>query len=474
MLKHIKHIIRLATCTTIILTNISTVIHAEETTSNYQEAIATSTNKLNMRSGPGTSYDIVHQLNPQESVYIMEADSTLEGWTEVSTKDNIKGYVSSKYISESQSSQIETYTTDFDDKFYKTLGYMFSPLTHVFTACYLYLVEASPIIVIVIFVLIGLLEARLIYLLRKKYQNPLYNSVKPAVWTLIITFLLTRPIYNISMTYSIGKWNMLIAILMLLSTSCLMLHAAWRIQQCGMTPGWKIKNNSRKYNTGRWIGNILWGLLLIPIGKAWFKLWEEFYYRIPDSWGYWVFMFLGFLVINMCIAYLVWPFIVKHLFHIANQGIVQIMSILMLGGIAYAEYHILGCSYKGFKFWIGLFILFILTVNTYGRLWCYILEHRCPYCHHFAGICTAVKELGVTREVSQHTESENPWNINQHNYNAIIVDTEKTTEKTTFIRHWVTFHQCTHCFNEWEVHHSEIIGEYTRVIEQKWTELIFR
>ena len=100
MLKHIKHIIRLVTCTTIILTNISTVIHAEETTSNYQEAIVTSTNKLNMRSGPGTSYDIVHQLNPQESVYIMEADSTLEGWTEVSTKDNIKGYVSSKYIRE--------------------------------------------------------------------------------------------------------------------------------------------------------------------------------------------------------------------------------------------------------------------------------------------------------------------------------------------------------------------------------------
>lgn len=471
MFKHIKYIICLVI--SILMLAVPGIIHAEEATSDYPEAIVTSTNKLNMRSGPGTGYDIVHQLNPQESVYVMKADSALEGWTEVLTKDNIKGYVSSKYLSEHQSSQTIS-STEFDDKFYKTLANVLSPLTYLFTVCYLYLIEASTVTIIIIFTLIGLLEAGLIYLLKKKYSSPFYNSAKPAAWTLVITFLLTRPIYNISMTYTISKWDMLISVLMLLSTSCLMLHAAWRIQQCGMIMGWKINPKSRKYNTGRWIGNILWGLLLIPIGKTWFALWEDFYYRIPDGWGYWALMFLGFLVVNLCIAYQVWPFIVKYLFHIANQGIVHIMSILMIGGIAYAEYHILGCSYEGLKFWIGLFVLFLLTVNTYGWLWYYIKEHRCANCHRFAGICTAVKELGITRQVSQRTESENPWNINQHNYNAIVVDAEKTTETTTFIRHWVTYHQCTNCFNEWEVHHSEIMGEYTRVIEQKWTEIFFR
>lgn len=471
MFKHIKYIICLVI--SILMLAVPGIIHAEEATSDYPEAIVTSTNKLNMRSGPGTGYDIVHQLNPQESVYVMKADSALEGWTEVLTKDNIKGYVSSKYLSEHQSSQTIS-STEFDDKFYKTLANVLSPLTYLFTVCYLYLIEASTVTIIIIFTLIGLLEAGLIYLLKKKYSSPFYNSAKPAAWTLVITFLLTRPIYNISMTYTISKWDMLISVLMLLSTSCLMLHAAWRIQQCGMIMGMKINPKSRKYNTGRWIGNILWGLLLIPIGKTWFALWEDFYYRIPDGWGYWALMFLGFLVVNLCIAYQVWPFIVKYLFHIANQGIVHIMSILMIGGIAYAEYHILGCSYEGLKFWIGLFVLFLLTVNTYGWLWYYIQEHRCANCHRFAGICTAVKELGITRQVSQRTESENPWNINQHNYNAIVVDAEKTTETTTFIRHWVTYHQCTNCFNEWEVHHSEIMGEYTRVIEQKWTEIFFR
>lgn len=469
----LNYILRL-TIFFIMLVSIPSVIHAENSVNGYPEAVVTSTNKLNMRSGPGISYDIIHQLSPQESVFVINAEISAEGWIEILTKDSIKGYVSSKYISVSQSSQTPIHTTDFDDKFYKTLGYMLSPLSYLFTTCYFYLIEASPITVIVIFILIGLLEAGLIYLLRKKYQNPMYSSSTPAVWTLIITFILTRPIYNLCMTYTIGRWNMLVAILMLLSTSCLMLHAAWRIQQCGMILGQRINPKSRKYNIGRWIGNILWGLLLIPIGKTWFALWEGFYYRIPDGWVYWVLMSIGFLIVNLCIAYLIWPFIVKHLFHIANQGIVHIMSILMLGGIAYAEYHILGCSYEGLKFWIGLFFLFLLTVNTYGRLWNYILEHRCSICHRFAGICTAVKELGVTRKVSQRTESENPLNINQHNYNAVVVDAEKTTETTTFIRHWVTYHQCTNCFSEWEVHHSEIMGEYTRVIEQKWTEIYFR
>lgn len=471
MLKHIRYIICFAT--SIFMLAVPGIIHAEEATSDYLEATVTSTNKLNMRSGPGTGYDIVHQLNPQESVYVMKADSALEGWTEVLTKDNIKGYVSSKYLSEHQSSQTIS-STEFDDKFYKTLANVLSPLTYLFTVCYLYLIEASTVTIIIIFTLIGLLEAGLIYLLKKKYSSPFYNSAKPAAWTLVITFLLTRPIYNISMTYTISKWDMLISVLMLLSTSCLMLHAAWRIQQCGMIMGWKINPKSRKYNTGRWIGNILWGLLLIPIGKTWFALWEDFYYRIPDGWGYWALMFLGFLVVNLCIAYMIWPFIVKYLFHIANHGIVHIMSVLVIGGIAYAEYHILGCSYEGLKFWIGLFVLFLLTVNTYGWLWYYIQEHRCANCHRFAGICTAVKELGITRQVSQRTESENPWNITPHNSGAFVKDAERTTETTTFTWHWVSCHKCLHCCNEWEVHHSVPMGETSRVIGQKWTEIFFR
>lgn len=471
MLKHIKRIICLTTY--ILMLAIPGTVHAEKSVNSYPEATVTSINKLNMRSGPDTGYDVVHQLNPQESVYIVDADTIHAGWTKVLTKDNIKGYVSSKYLSEKQPSQPNN-SSDLDDKLYKTISYMFSPLTYLFSTCYLYLLKASPIVVIFIFLLVGLLEAGLIYLLRKKYQDPFYNSAKPAAWTLIITFLLTRPIYNISLTYTIDKWDMLISVLMLLSTSCLMLHAAWRIQRCGMNPYWKIDPNSRKYNTGRWIGNILWGFLLFPIGKLWFALWDDFYFRLPGGWGYWVLMFLCFLVINLCIAYLIWPFIVKHLFYIANQGIVHIMSILMLGGIIYGEYHILGCSYEGVKFWIGLYVLFLLTLYTYGWLWNYILEHRCPTCHLFDGICTAVKELGITRQVSEHTESENPYNINQRNYNAIVVDAERTTEKTTIIRHWATYHQCPHCFTKWEVRHSEIMGEYTRVIGQKWREIFFR
>ena len=471
MLKHTKYIIFLTI--SILMLASPGIIHAEEAVGKYPEATVTSTKKLNMRSGPGTGYGIVHQLNPQESVYVMKADSTSEGWTEILTKDHIKGYVSSKYLLGHQSPQTIG-SSDFDDKLDKVLGYMFSPFTYLFTNIYIYLVKAPPALTVVIFILIGLVEAWLIDLLREKYRYPFYDSAKPATWTLVITFLLTRPIYNISMIYTSGKWEMLVAVLMLLSTSCLMLHAAWRIQQCGMIMGMKINPKSRKYNTGRWIGNILWGLLLIPIGKTWFALWEDFYYRIPDGWGYWALMFLGFLVVNLCIAYQVWPFIVKYLFHIANQGIVHIMSILMIGGIAYAEYHILGCSYEGLKFWIGLFVLFLLTVNTYGWLWYYIQEHRCANCHRFDGICTGVKDLGITRQVTQRTESENPLNITPHNSGAFVKDAERTTETTTFTWHWVSCHKCLHCCNEWEVHHSVPMGETSRVIGQKWTEIFFR
>ena len=70
MLKHTKYIIFLAI--SILMLASPGIIHAEEAVGKYPEATVTSTKKLNMRSGPGTGYGIVHQLNPQESVYVIK------------------------------------------------------------------------------------------------------------------------------------------------------------------------------------------------------------------------------------------------------------------------------------------------------------------------------------------------------------------------------------------------------------------
>ena len=57
--------------------------------------IVNTTSKLNVRSGPGTQYDIIYQLKPDNKVYLIEEYNN--GWAKIQHSSNI-GFVQKKYI----------------------------------------------------------------------------------------------------------------------------------------------------------------------------------------------------------------------------------------------------------------------------------------------------------------------------------------------------------------------------------------
>ncbi len=60
---------------------------------NTYQAYATS--NLNLRSGPGTSYDSIGGVGIDEDVTVLEADSS---WLKVRLSDGLEGWVSSSYV----------------------------------------------------------------------------------------------------------------------------------------------------------------------------------------------------------------------------------------------------------------------------------------------------------------------------------------------------------------------------------------
>ena len=63
------------------------------TEANAYQAYATT--NLNLRSGPGTSYDTIGGVGLNESITVLEADSN---WLKVRLSDGLEGWISSGYV----------------------------------------------------------------------------------------------------------------------------------------------------------------------------------------------------------------------------------------------------------------------------------------------------------------------------------------------------------------------------------------
>lgn len=68
-----------------------------------QSYIAFTTTGVNMREGPSTEYDVTEQLDRGTALYV-DLDESIDGWyLVVDIKNDIEGYVSSKYVRLQQS-----------------------------------------------------------------------------------------------------------------------------------------------------------------------------------------------------------------------------------------------------------------------------------------------------------------------------------------------------------------------------------
>lgn len=447
---------------------VSTVTIASNSYDNYPQATVSSQSKLNIRSGPGKEFDVIGQLMPSEGVRVVDIDNAHDGWIGIYTQKGVKGYVSQSFLS-------GNYLAEFGNmnKNVESVNKYDNILLQWYHSFYLYLRGLGIGLSLAFLLLLYGIEVSLIILLKRIYG--LYSNKSPliAYIVLIIAATLTLPgIFIYKTDISHDTWSIIIYLLMLLSTGCLMLYAAWKIKLCGMDQGKWRNSKTWCYQTGRWIGNILWLLMLVPFAKIWLEYCNDNwpYVVVKNSFGSMLLTIGIMAVINFIISGLVWPFcIVRYLFHTANQGIVYIMSFILVWGIVFYEYRIIYRGFYGLNFFFALILFVLLGLFTIGFAWNTITSRRCKNCHSFNTGETGSTELGNIQRISSSWQDVDPSSVKRR-YDSVVGDAKRQVETIKNVRRWRTNHTCFNCSNDWDMDHEETVGESSRTRRTEWKE----
>lgn len=436
------------------------------------KAKVNTSSRLNVRSGPGTNYKTVGQLAPGEVVEVIDRTHETEGWVQVSNGSGLKGYVSCSFLQMDYTPDEQAYRADRlkDDYSWRVPFWL-----RWYYAAYLYLLGLDIGVALVFLALAFVIEAVVIVVMRTKYR---YDFCKPsAVWLYLVLLLyasLTLPgifIHKAILMHK-GFWPVTLFTLMLLATGCAMLHAAWRIKLCGMRGNgkWRI-DGSPHYQTGRWLGNILWCLLLIPLAKIWWKIGFAPVVQTADSFLAMLITMAVIVGVNMLIAKWVWPYvIVRYLFPSANQGVVHIMSFVLVWGMMLYEGRWLDYNFKGFTCLLAYVIGIIVILCTLMWAWTSITEHRCGNCHSFDTAQTGLTDLGYEYRTNWSWKDINESSVNRRISGSEVVDAKGLVETTNKVSKWQTHHTCYHCQHKWDMDHEETVGSTSRTVRKEWTE----
>ncbi len=452
-------------------THIPAYAMPENASSDYPQATVSSTNKLNIRSGPNKTYGVVGQLMPSEVVRVISIDNASDGWIEICTQSGVKGYVAQSYLS-------GTYITDLgktDTKVTYYDSYSDSPFfVHWYLSLYLYIFDLSSTFSLALLLFICGIEVFLIIWLKRIYHFEGTSPVTAYVVLAVSTILTLPGVFIYSSALQRGSWGIIVYVLMLLSTGCLMLHSAWRIKLCGMHLGRQRNYDSNNYQIGRWLGNILWLALLIPFAKIWWNICDVDFnnvYHISNGFFIMLFTLCCMTALNLLISKLVWPrVVVRYLFHVANQGVVYIMSLVFIWGIMSYEYKVLKYGLYGINFVFGIILIIFLGILTFGLVINTINECRCANCHSYNTDQTGLTDLGNVSRISTKWESISDSSVNRRYRDSIVSDPKRQVRTTEIVSLWKTHHTCFDCSNSWDMDHEETVGSSSRTLKKEWTE----
>lgn len=438
---------------------------------NDSKAIVISQGKLNVRSGPDTTFGLVTQLNPSEEVTVIGDENIYDGWVKIRTNSGLVGYVSSKYLEGDFSNDSRKTELDYDefnrDMFVLPISMKYS---HIFS--YFYSLDFQLFLVIISFVF--LIQLSLIVWLRKYYSG--LRSSRSPVWAYLFMFVgafLTLPglfMYKYAIFH--GETAIIVYLLMLLSTGCLMLHSAWQIKLCGMYNGIREIEGSPHYQVGRWMGNILWFLLLLPFAKVWWHICDKMdVINVGDGFGTMLLTMLIMGLVNFLIVYFIWPhFFVRFLFQTANQGIVHIMSFILCYGMFSYEYDIIYRNFDFITFFFALCLyLFIISVTAMFA-WSAITVNRCANCHSFNTAEVGFTDLGTVYRTDSNWENIDESAVRQRISGSVVTDARRLVRTTKEVSRWRTHHKCYHCSKNWNMDHEMTVGKTSQTVKKKWTE----
>lgn len=445
------------------------VTHATEK-GNVSKAIVSSESKLNMRSGPGKNYEVVMQLKPAEVVEVVDSVYVSEGWIRVCSQSGSEGYVSSSYLTVCSEST-EGLSDEYGDDLISVPAFA---SWHV--SFYLWLFSLEKTTALLILLGIAIIQALVILWLRRYYMRSMSASAFPAYLLTFVGSLFTIPgLFVYRYTHFREEWGVILCLLMLLSTGCLMLYAAWRVKLCGMYKGIRRLDNSPHYQIGRWMGNILWFLLLIPFAKAWWgfcdPMWGSNVPDVDNSFGSMVVAMSVIGAVNFVIVRWVWPHVlVRFLFQTANQGIVHIMSFILCYGILRFDYNVMDRNFEGIIFFLSLCIFLPVIMMTLAYAWSSVTESRCANCHSFCTEQTGYSDLGYEYRMDTDWKDMDNSKINPRIQGAFVTDAKKKVLTVKKVNKWKTHHTCYNCSNQWEIEREMEVGRSEQVMKKKWTE----
>lgn len=442
---------------------------AQESLVGFSQVSVNSQSKLNVRSGPGTHYEVTGQLSPGEKVTVESLANEKDGWIKIRTRDGHTGYVSRDYVT-----GYYTKTTDSSRDRLTGYGYPHVPVwSQAHLSVFLFFAGMDPVSAIMLLLIICTTEAMLIALLYL-YYKPIRGQRRSsflAYLVLTTTALLTLPgvpLHRWILSHG-NAGDITIYLLMLLSTGCLMLHAVWRIKLCGMDEDYDP--DSANYHIGRWVGNALWCILLIPFTKIWWKVCDAPAIPISGSFGMLLVMSAIMAAFNWIAIKWIWPHgIVRWLFQSANQGIVHIMSFIVFWGVLSYEYKLLDANFNGFTYLAGLFLGFLIVIMTVGYAWNAVTVSRCAKCHSYDTGLFNVSDLGYRYRTHRDWQDINESSVKRRHPDSIVSDARRQVEITEKIHTIRDHYVCHRCRNTWELDHNYTVGRSSRTIKKEWTE----
>lgn len=441
----------------------------------YPRATVVSKSKLNVRSGPATTYDLVAQLQPAEEVVVLDVSSHHGGWWLIRTSSGLEGYASSSYLSIVSTASSSSSGFDFMGYLRDNLhGFSFQAI---YLSVYAWLYELQLPMALVLLLSLYMVEAGIIYWLReRRKRSPMSPpSAWPVYLVTLFAALLTLPgTLAFLPVLNADIWGKVLYLLLLLSTGCLMLHASWQIKQLGMRGGIHRIDYSPHYQWGRWIGNILWVFMALPFARMWWKACDQLHFIISNVGDGFIQMLVVLAVIggfNYLLVRYIWPrLIVRYFFQTANQGVVHILSFAFFWGILRFEYDVLDANFHSIIFLLALCVFFVLGFATLAFAWSVMNAVRCANCHSFYTGEVGFNDLGTEYRTSKEWESIDDSSVRQRISGSVVTDAKRLVRTTREVRHWETEHYCYRCGNQWTMHHEMTVGKNSRTLKKEWKE----
>ncbi len=290
----------------------------------------------------------------------------------------------------------------------------------------------------------------------------------------LVTVLPTWAFHIISDTHQ-GHLTFSGCLLMLMITmvpGIITVHAGWGIRQCGMIKG-KYNKNINQY-----IGQILlfpvsimlmyvfWDTLLYPLIK-----WSDTF--VYYGGGFWRFV-IGLIIMNIIFigVFFIWAiYIIPHLLKTIGKYVLYIMSFTLWLGLVRIAYNWIYANFNGFGFIVVLFIYAIFAIIYLSALLSHINEQRCPMCHNCYADETGYRDEGISHSTSYHTEQMRSSDAEPTYYGGKVVNAKRLMRTTTAYHNWSTEHTCPNCGCKWTISHSEQVGQSSKEIERRQTEV---